>query len=350
MTIDKELIEKFFRNQCTDTEAAMVQEYFAQHPEQAEQYLPLQEILADGPARLDEAVTERMLRRIRETYPVKGRVIPAKRLIWYAAAAVMLGIIVVSGKLLFRETEKEKTLAIAATVKKNSVQLLKTVENELAKPMDVRLPDGSAVRIFPGSRIRYLPDFEEDKRQLQLTGKAQFDVRKDVARPFTVTTTDVTVAVLGTSFVVTELTDHKTTIQLIAGSVAVRPRYAKKDYKQVILKPGDELMVTSDEQGSYTMKNVRRQQQALRPLQQEEDPASDTDALTFKNHRLKDIFSRMEERFGLVIKDETGAGIEEKLFTGKFMADDDREFILKTICNLHGLHYRIDGDTVLITK
>ncbi len=75
-----------------------------------------------------------------------------------------------------------------------------TKYNRTGQPLEVSLPDGSLVVLQPSSFLRYAPAFGLALREVELVGEAFFDVRRDTARPFLVTTGDMVTKVLGTSF------------------------------------------------------------------------------------------------------------------------------------------------------
>jgi ferric-dicitrate binding protein FerR (iron transport regulator) len=52
----------------------------------------------------------------------------------------------------------------------------------------------------PNGSIEFPEIFAETRREIHLTGEAFFDVAKDQSRPFIISTGDVTIKVLGTSF------------------------------------------------------------------------------------------------------------------------------------------------------
>ncbi len=64
---------------------------------------------------------------------------------------------------------------------------------------EITLPDGSVVRIAPGSELQYADKFT-GKRSVKLSGEAFFAVEKMPAKPFTVETEHLMVTVLGTEF------------------------------------------------------------------------------------------------------------------------------------------------------
>jgi len=76
--------------------------------------------------------------------------------------------------------------------------VLAAAENELRHE---RLPDGSTVETFPGTRMRF--DFSDLERRIYLSrGEARFTVAKDPARPFIVETDVIDATAVGTIFTV----------------------------------------------------------------------------------------------------------------------------------------------------
>lgn len=85
----------------------------------------------------------------------------------------------------------------------------------------VTLPDGSTADLAAGATLMVPEAGAEDARQARLLGGgALFRIEHDAAAPFTVTTLNARVAVLGTTFAV-EATDVETEVVLVAGAVEV---------------------------------------------------------------------------------------------------------------------------------
>lgn len=85
---------------------------------------------------------------------------------------------------------------------------------------DVRLDDGSTVRLAPGSAMR--AEITSTARRVDLlAGEAFFEVVADPARPFQVAAHDTTVTVLGTGFNV-RVGDHNTDVAVKHGRVQVQ--------------------------------------------------------------------------------------------------------------------------------
>lgn len=103
------------------------------------------------------------------------------------------------------------------------------------------LHDGSKVILNSGSRLRYVKNFEADKRILYLTGEAFFEVMKDSVRPFSVITGDVVTTAVGTSFNISAYANEVQNISLLTGTVAVEVKMNSS--KSVLLEKGEGLKV-----------------------------------------------------------------------------------------------------------
>lgn len=80
----------------------------------------------------------------------------------------------------------------------------KTVTNRGAESMLIKLSDESSVVLRPKSSLRYPTHFTGNKRFVQLSGDAFFEITKDKAKPFYVYSKNINVRVLGTSFLISE--------------------------------------------------------------------------------------------------------------------------------------------------
>jgi hypothetical protein len=355
MELNKTIFERFFKNQCTDAEASAVLEYFKEHPDEVERYLPVDDWLSEDKTPLDIAVSERILQQVRETYEPPKQTNTKRLIIRYAAAASLIGIVVLAGIKLYTPTTKpaiETTLA--STQDPGNTPELRTVENRTKQIMRIRLSDSSVAMLYPNSSLQYLPVFEKDRRDLYLKGKAQFKVSKNPLKPFTVYAEGIATTVLGTRFLVAEQQNKKVSVILMEGMVRVWSKNTADGNRSLILNPGDEVAVTGGQFSNYSLvHNVggnRDNSLAGTKAITDNEPVDSLNTLVFKNNKLKDVFKKIEEKFGVTINEEQAQGIKEKLFTGKFLEGDDLDFIVKTICNLHGLQYRIEGNTVTITE
>ena len=92
---------------------------------------------------------------------------------------------------------------------------------------EILLEDGSKVVLNSNSSITYAETFGET-RQIELKGEAYFKVHRDTTRPFVVSTHDVSVKVLGTSFNINSYKHNNTKVSVLTGKVEVTSPSGKK--------------------------------------------------------------------------------------------------------------------------
>lgn len=107
----------------------------------------------------------------------------------------------------------------------------------------VRLPDQSSVLLRAGSSLKYSTKFDSEKREVELTGEAFFQVQRNEHQPFSVTTGNSTVTVLGTSFLVRS-TDKTDEVVVVTGKVSVRDREQRDN--EVLLVAGQRALLQDD--------------------------------------------------------------------------------------------------------
>ncbi len=117
----------------------------------------------------------------------------------------------------------------------------------------VVLEDGTVILLKPNSSIEYPAKFSAVDRKVSLKGEAFFDVTKDKSRPFIISTSALTVKVLGTSFNVMAYEGAKEiSVAVKTGKVSVvkskdevtnRPQLS-----EVILTPNQEVVYNTSQE------------------------------------------------------------------------------------------------------
>ncbi|WP_270605187.1 FecR family protein [Bacteroides ovatus] len=87
----------------------------------------------------------------------------------------------------------------------------------------VVLEDGTQIHLNSQSTLSYPVCFEGDKRIVELSGEAYFEVAKDPERPFIVKANGVTVQQYGTKFSINAHSPQNTVIALEEGSIGIIP-------------------------------------------------------------------------------------------------------------------------------
>lgn len=125
--------------------------------------------------------------------------------------------------------------------------IFNTIEIPRGGKYQVTLPDGTKVWLNSASSLTYPTKFSNNERKVKLTGEGYFEVAKNAKAPFTVTTEDQSITVLGTHFNVRSYgrkSDTQTT--LLEGSVRVTPISTTDTHgASRTLKPGEQSILNA---------------------------------------------------------------------------------------------------------
>lgn len=118
----------------------------------------------------------------------------------------------------------------------------------------ITLEDGTKVWLNANSSLRYPCNFTENKRTVEMTGEAYFEVTH-TGQSFTVISNKNRVEVLGTRFNIENRTDGNTYTTLIEGRVAIESSSTKQllqpNQRGIINEYGDIELVESDDMSHY---------------------------------------------------------------------------------------------------
>lgn len=108
--------------------------------------------------------------------------------------------------------------------------------------MEGKLPDGTSVTLNKGATLEYPSSFKGNKRNVKLNGEVYFEVSHNKAKPFIVSSRNVKVVVLGTSFYVnTNAANNTMEVILNSGSVAIY--FDDHRENSLILSPGEKAEI-----------------------------------------------------------------------------------------------------------
>ena len=224
--------------------------------------------------------TQKAIDRFNEVHGIVQK--PRRRILPWVSGMVAAAAAVVLCVFLFRGNEQQIQLMADAEIR------------------EFVLPDGSEVTLAPGSRLTYR---EKSPRKTQLEGKAFFEVARDEAVPFEITSDGAFVRVLGTKFM------------MDAGS----------SVKEVYVTEGKVLFAkSSDSEGVILTKDM---QASLSPeenvpvITMEPDVNSiawQRGSFIFDKTPLKDVLETLSEHY----KVSFAATDLDKQLSGEFYAED----------------------------
>lgn len=132
------------------------------------------------------------------------------------------------------------TLAYQADGKRSEPTVYNTLSTPKGGQYQVILPDQTRVWLNSSSSIRFPTQFKGKERQVSITGEAYFEVSKNAAMPFKITTNQTEIVVLGTHFNVMAYPDESSiNTSLLEGLVRVSSGAETK-----ILVPGQESRIS----------------------------------------------------------------------------------------------------------
>jgi transmembrane sensor len=315
-----DIFERYAAGNCTEEEQAMVEAWY------------LNELQQDGHRPSAERLMA-MKEDIWKGIEPKRRIVPLIR--WVSvAAAVLIAVLFV---YKFR-TDVVVDAKKPQVVSNKSIESLKGevfeasgIENKM-----VKLSDGSLVILEKGSKLTLLPTFNKKyNREVELQGKAFFDIVHNRSKPFIIYSGTVRTTVLGTSFDITAIPHSGIVkVNVIRGMVEVKgsksgwSTYLKKNM-QVVFNSGDSIVsrkvVNAAKELSWNKADIE-----------------------FNDISLADAKSRLEDQFGYKISIEDPE-LKKATFTYSMRAKESPESFINGICAFIGADYSIDNKNKTIS-
>jgi transmembrane sensor len=127
---------------------------------------------------------------------------------------------------VYKSKTGQLTYNVLSAVERSATDPLKPIYNTISTPRggqyQLTLPDGSKVWLNAASSLKYPLRFLGNKRQVELTGEAYFEIKADKQHPFNISVNHSAIEVLGTHFNVMGYQDEaETKTTLLAGSVKI---------------------------------------------------------------------------------------------------------------------------------
>lgn len=229
----------------SDNYEKLIQRYIAGETS-AEEDLQVEQYLRENPADDSEILLsekDEIGQRIRQKLLANTTRKPV-RIGWWAAAAASVALLV--GVFWYNAPKRTAYFpALSSLWTWDDDGEGFAVSNTSHKPQRLTLEDGSVVILQPNSRISYPEHFGERKRTVYLHGEAFFQVKRDVTKPFIVSTENLATQVLGTSFNVKSYDGAGSIeVQVATGRVSVYETSDKKTSSKngFILTPNQKVV------------------------------------------------------------------------------------------------------------
>lgn len=319
----EKLIEKYMAGETSAEEDSQVEQYLKENPADDS------EVLLSEKEEIGQRIRQKLLANTTRK-PVK--------IGWWAAAAASVALL---AGVIWYNGAKDITYFPALSAIWNNDDEGFAVRNTSHKPQRLTLEDGSVVILQPNSRISYPEHFGERKRMVYLHGEAFFQVKRDVTKPFIVSTENLATQVLGTSFNVKSYDGAGSIeVQVATGRVSVYETSERKTASKngFILTPNQKVVFDKEsrkmELGIVKNPVVVKKAESAARFEFAETPAAEVLAL-------------LEKTYGIDIVVE-GDVLRNCLFTGDLnelpMFDQ-----LDLICKAVNVEYERRGASLFIS-
>lgn len=213
-----------------------------------------------------------------------------------------------------------------------------TLSTARGEQTQVRLPDGSLVFLNAASTLKYPTRFTNlQKREVSLIGEGYFEIAKDKAHPFVVSTEKQKIEVLGTHFNINSYADEAyTKTTLLEGSVKIVPLSYQDGSKPVILKP--------DQQSVLTDNSLK-----IDEVNSENAIAWKNGLFVFEDEPLQDIMKRVSRWYNVEIVYENGVN-KNTQFWGSVSRYDKVSKVLEGLELTKGVHFKIEEGRITVMK
>lgn len=314
--------------------------------------------LADGlqgDQQLSSSDTERIISNIMHSEENTLQLVKAaqrrKRYRFMAAAAVLVVVLFSWSYFFATGTVVGDTDDFAAMIPRENIQKFSAT----SAPIEVKLNDGTCVRLQPNSTLSYAGTSSGD-REVYLTGEAFFQVAKDPSRPFLVYYNNIVTRVLGTSFTIkTNSATNNVEVSVRTGRVQVTENARitnEKDkdeaLKGVILKPNQKTVYDVAKRNFEI--TLADSIYSLVDVEDLEEKISFPEATAFHYEeptKMKDIFKQLEALYGIEIV-VTNENIYRCVFTGDIHTQDMMKK-MQILCLTIGAEYEINGARILVS-
>jgi transmembrane sensor len=251
-TLEQLLWDESFRKfilRPTPEEELTKNNWILSNPEKAGIFLEAEDIIrtikTENSTLPDNERTDSVREILLKTSRKPVRTVPLTMLLRVAESVLFaVGLFFAEKKNLDRPSRQLET-AGAHTIRK---------ENNSNTSQLIRLEDGSGIVLKPGSYITYPKHFDKQKREVQLTGEAFFEVSRNPDRPFFVYAGKSVTKVLGTSFNIRAFeSDDDITVLVKTGKVAVYyedKTEGKNSAKPNLLEPNEQLTLKKQDNSS----------------------------------------------------------------------------------------------------
>ncbi len=250
---------------------------------------------------------------------------------------------------LIQQLFSSKILRIAAVIllfilipylllKPNKPTAFNEIIIDRTQKMSITLSDNTKVTLDAASIFRYPKKFDNQKRQVFLSGEGLFDVTLNQEKPFVIHANDGIITVLGTKFNVRAWQqDKKVAVAVIEGQVSLRSENVDNQEAKVVISKGQFSVL--DESNNLSIPQNVDIENHVSWLHREK---------YFQQVPLREVLDQLERWYDLeiLLSDGLLAGNRVTIFVENKPIED----ILEVIALMNDIQYKQDGKKITFSK
>jgi ferric-dicitrate binding protein FerR (iron transport regulator) len=256
---------------------------------------------------------------------------PLYRSIWfnYVASLILVAILGITGYYSYRTIQDRTT---DDSILSEDV-VFHTIYVPIGGMYELLLSDSTKVFLNSDTKLVFPNYFSGETRQVELTGEAFFEVKKD-AMPFVVKTSEMQITVTGTSFNVNAYADNTLiNTTLVKGSVYVNVPEKPETY---ILRSGDNFSLSK-----------QTDEISIQKVDTERITSWMRGELIFRNQPLEEIFATLKKWYDFEIEYNNPA-IKTMRFTGSVEKQRPLYYFLNQIQIVTEIKYSNEGVKIIL--
>jgi ferric-dicitrate binding protein FerR (iron transport regulator) len=313
----RQLLDKYLQGKCSPEETKLLHQFYDSFPEEPSDTVHMW--LSEN--KIHEGIRQRIAEKERQQYSVKKLKAAQSFRLLKIAASILIIIGVGLGSYF---TNLDVPVAEIAWVEKAT---------QKGQRATITLMDGTIVYLNANSKISFPEQFSVEKREVILEGEAFFEVTRNVKRPFTIQSGELTTTVLGTSFNIRSFAGEPQAVSVATGKVKVSAR-DKTGYSE-------EIFLTPNQQAYYDGQLCKNDIDIRRTI------AWKDKIIHFDDVTLAEAALELENWFGVSIRIE-GENIKKCKINAQYI-DENLTNILESFKHILGINYQFsDGRNLLI--
>lgn len=203
------------------------------------------------------------------------------------------------------------------------------------------LSDGSTVWLNTGTKLSLPKEFPAEKREVQLSGEAFFEVAKDSQRPFIIHTGHVVIRVLGTSFNIKAFAGEDVEVVVVTGKVVVETKEPREDKQNPIL---DRVELRPQEKAIISKKSQKIEREVVQTGSL--PGAWKEEQLLFEDVQMAEVIKTLSRKHKIQI--ETENELLKNCRLNVDLTGQSAENAIRIISELINAQYHAEKDKIII--